>query len=327
MTNHKVPTLAFPKERRGEVQKEDKYKAAGAITQPGGLHAHIWRFLSSLDTSYLTKQVYQKGLERFEHWIRENNITSPTREDILRYKEYLVTEGLAPLSVSCYLVALRRFFSYLEGIKAYPDVAKGIKGMKRPRGFLKDTLTKTQIHRLLSGIEGKEKTDLRDYAMINLMVRTGLRTIEVTRADIKDIGTESNETVLRVWGKGRSEKDDFVILTHESYDPLMDYLKTRKHSSDDEPLFISHSNRSVNGRLTTRSIRRLVKWRMALVGLATSKLTAHSLRHTSATLALQNGADIVSVKDMLRHTNINTTMIYVHNLNRIEKGAEKFISF
>lgn len=77
MINHKVPTLAFPRATRGEVQKKDKYEASGTITQPDGLCAHIWRFLNSLDTSDLTKQVYRKGLERFEHWIGENNITSP----------------------------------------------------------------------------------------------------------------------------------------------------------------------------------------------------------------------------------------------------------
>lgn len=297
------------------------------VAKPQALHSYIGTFIQTLDAREITKQVYYKGLQRFENWIMENNIVSPQREDILRYKDFLQTDGLAPLSISAYLVALRRFFSYLEGIKAYPNIARDIKGMKRPRGFLKDTLTKTQIKRLLNGISEKEIADLRDFAIINLMLRTGLRTIEVVRADIKDIGTESNETVLRVWGKGRDEKDEFVILTAEAYNPIMDYLKARKNPKDTEPLFVSHSNRARSGRLTTRSIRRLVKTRMFTVGLKTAKLTAHSLRHTTATLALQNGADIVSVKDMLRHSNINTTMIYVHNINRIEKGAEKFVSF
>ena len=297
------------------------------VGKPQELHSYIAVFIRTLDAREVTKEVYRQGLQRFENWIIENKIVSPEREDILRYKDFLQADGLAPLSISAYLVALRRFFAYLEGIKAYPNIARDIKGMKRPRGFLKDTLTKTQINRLLNGIQEKEIRALRDFAMINLMVRTGLRTVEVIRADIKDIGTESNETVLRVWGKGRDEKDDFVILTQEAYNPIMDYLKARKHPKDTEPLFVCHSNRAKDGRLTTRSIRRLVKERMLAVGISTTKLTAHSLRHTSATLALQNGADIVSVKDMLRHSNINTTMIYVHNINRIEKGAEKFVSF
>ncbi len=302
-------------------------KNSREVAQRQGLRVFIDTFIKSLDARDITKQVYRKGLQRFESWIMQNQIISPQRGDILRYKEFLQSDGLAPLSISVYLVSLRRFFTYLEGIKAYPNVARDIKGMKRPRGFLKDTLTKTQIKRLLEGVQRDSVVALRDYAMINLMLRTGLRTIEVIRADIKDIGTESGETVLRVWGKGRDEKDDFVILTADAYNPLMDYLKARRHPKDDEPLFVSHSNRARNGRLTTKSIRRLVQERLEAVGLKTSKLTAHSLRHTAATLALQNGADIVSVKDMLRHSNINTTMIYAHNINRIEKGAEKYVSF
>lgn len=302
-------------------------KADREVQKPQALHTYVDMFVRALDAREVTKDVYRKGLYRFENWVSSNNVVSPQREDVLRYKEFLQSDGLAPLSVSAYLVSLRRFFAYLEGIKAYPNIARDVKGMKRPRGFLKDALTKTQIKRVLTHITDKSITDLRDYAIINLMLRTGLRTIEVVRADMKDIGTESNEMVLRVWGKGRDEKDDFVILTPEAYNPIMDYIKARKTVVDTAPLFVSHSNRARNGRLTTRSIRRLVKERMGDVGLKTAKLTAHSLRHTSATLALQNGADIVSVKDMLRHANINTTMIYVHNMNRIEKGAEKYVSF
>ena len=107
----------------------------------------------------------------------------------------------------------------------------------------------------------------------------------------------------------------------------MDYLKDRKHPKADQPLFVSHSNRAKEKRLTTRSIRRLVKNQLRKAGLVSEKLSAHSLRHTCATIALGNGADVVSVKDMLRHTNINTTMIYIHSLDRIKKGAERFVSF
>lgn len=291
------------------------------------LHSFVDDFIQSLDSSKSTKRTYKQALERFELWIAENNITSPQRGDILRYKDGLKADGLASLTVSAYLVAVRRFFAYLEGIKAYPNIAKDIKGMKRPKGFLKDTLTKTQVKRLLRTIQENGITSLRDFAIINLMLRTGIRTIEVVRADIGDLGTESGENVLRIWGKGRDEKDDFVLLTPDAYNPIMDYLKNRKQPEASKPLFVSHSNRSINNRLTTRSIRRIVKRQLRKAGLDSRKLSAHSLRHTAATIALQNGADIVSIKDMLRHTNISTTMVYAHNVNRIEKGAEKFVSF
>lgn len=293
-------------------------------------------FLASIDTKERTRDAYRKALKVFNEWIAERGYTRPTRENIIEYKQYLqdkiiqTQDGEKPLSaltISAYLTALRRFFGYLEAEKIYPNIAKDIKGLKRPKGFLKDTLTKDEVIRLLEGIQETTLNDLRDYAVINLMIRTGLRTIEVTRALIGDIGRESGETVLRVWGKGRDSKDDFVILTEESYKPILDYLQARGETSTQEPLFSSHSNRNKKEALTTRSIRRIIETRLKAVGLKTSKVTAHSLRHTAGTIALMNGADILGVKEMLRHSSVNTTLVYAHNLNRITKGAEKYIDF
>jgi len=297
----------------------------------------VEKFLSTLDTRQTTKDAYRKALRVFEIWIKDKGYTRPSREHILAYKDYLKDKSvvnsdgevntLSPQTVTSYLTAVRRFFAFLEAEKVYPNIAKDIKGLKRPKGFLKETLTKDEALRLLEGIERKGLNALRDYAMINLMLRTGLRTIEVSRVLIGDIGRETGETVLRVWGKGRDTKDDFVILTDKAYEPILDYLQARGQTKLSEPIFISHSNRNQAEALTTRSIRRVIMERLKAVGLKTDKVTAHSLRHTAGTIALLNGADILAVKEMLRHTNINTTLVYTHNLNRLSKGAEKFIEF
>ncbi|HOD01768.1 MAG TPA: tyrosine-type recombinase/integrase [Clostridiales bacterium] len=297
----------------------------------------VEKFIASLDAKDRTKEAYRKALRVFEIWIADKGHKNPQREQILEYKDYLQSKtiagadgeikSLSSLTVSAYLTALRRFFAYLEGEKIYPNIARDIKGLKRPRGFLKETLTKDEVKRLLEGIKTDNLNALRDYALINLMLRTGLRTIEIVRASIGDIGREGGETVLRVWGKGRDTKDEFVILTDASYKPVLDYLQARKTTNTSEPLFASHSNRNTTEALTTRSIRRIIEARLKAVGLKTSKVTAHSLRHTAGTIALLNGADLIQVKEMLRHSNINTTMTYAHNLNRLAKGAEKFIEF
>lgn len=297
----------------------------------------IERFLLSLDTTLCTKDTYRKALRVFYNWVVIRECKQPQRKDILEYKAFLQnktitdhtgeTKKLSSLTVTAYLTALRRFFAYLEAEKIYPNIAKDIKGLKRPKGFLKETLTKDEVNRLLEGIKTDDLNALRDLAIINLMVRTGLRTIEVTRASIEDVGRNSGEVILRIWGKGRDTKDDFVILTKESHDPILDYLQARGETKKRDPLFISHSNRNHAQALTTRSIRRIIGARLKDVGLKSAKVTAHSLRHTAGTIALANGADLLAVKEMLRHSNINTTLIYTHNLNRIAKGAEKFIAF
>lgn len=297
----------------------------------------VEKFLACLDAKERTKEAYRKSLRVFEIWISDKGIKNPQREHILAYKDFLQSKtivgndgnikSLSSLTVSAYLTALRRFFMFLEGEKIYPNIAKDIKGLKRPRGFLKENLTKDEAKRLLDGIKMNAVNSLRDFAIINLMLRTGLRTIEIVRATIGDIGREGGETVLRVWGKGRDSKDEFVILTEASYKPILDYLQERKTTNTSEPLFASQSNRNTTAPLTTRSLRRIIEARLKAVGLKTSKVTAHSLRHTSATLALLNGADILQVKCMLRHSDINTTMNYAHNLDRLAKGAEKHIDF
>lgn len=301
------------------------------------LEKAVEKFLATLDTKHITKDTYKRALRVFEIWINDKGYTRPTREQILEYKDYLKdktivgndgdVKRLSPLTVTAYLTAVRRFFAFLEAEKLYPNVARDIKGLKRPKGFLKETLTKDEALRLLDGIKRENLNALRDYAMINLMLHTGLRTIEVTRILIGDIGRETGETVLRVWGKGRDSKDDFVILTEQAYKPMLDYLQARGQGKLSEPFFTSHSNRNKAEALTTRSIRRIIEDRLTAVGLKSAKITAHSLRHTAGTIALLNGADILSVKEMLRHSNINTTLTYTHNLNRLSKGAEKFIEF
>lgn len=288
---------------------------------------YISQFIASLDVKPASRDTYRKALKQFSLWIAANNVTSPTREDILHFKEALKAANLSAMSISSYLVAVRRFFAYLEGLKIYPDVAKDVKGEKRPKGYLRDGLSVIQVQRLLSTIPRAGLSNLRDFALVNLLVHTGMRTIEAVMADVGDLRAKDGEMVLWILGKSRDSKDEFVVLTQEAYGPIMDYLKVRGQPETSAPLFVSHSRAVKNERLTTRSIRGIVVRWLVEAGLHSARISSHSLRHTAASTAFQNGADPVSVQQMLRHANINTTMIYVHNMNRIKNAAEKHISF
>lgn len=289
----------------------------------------INRWLASLDAKQTTIDTYRKAIKSFLSWTSQQGITRPQREDILAYKRSLESEDKSTYTIGSYLTTVRRFFAFLEAEQLYPDIAKSIRGPKRPRGYAKEALTREQARRLVDSIDPSEgTTGLRDLALVNLLLRTGMREIEATRADVGDIGKEAGVLVLRVHGKGRDSKDDFVVLTADSYSPLADFLAARgKVNNNNEPLFPSYSNRNRNGRLTTRAIRRIVENRLERAGLKEERVSCHSLRHTCATLALLGGADVVSVKEMLRHENINTTMVYVHSLNRVQDGAEQYVEF
>lgn len=160
-----------------------------------------------------------------------------------------------------------------------------------------------------------------------LLIYTGLRTIEVARAQVGDIRNKGNTIVLYVQGKGHTEKDSFVVLPETVQHAINDYLKARPETlTDESPLFACTGNRATNKPLHVKSISRIVKGIFKENGLISERLTAHSTRHTACTLALLSGASLQDVQQMARHQNINTTLIYSHNINRLANNAESKIA-
>lgn len=269
-------------------------------------------FVSTQDVKESSRKLYARTLKLFFEWVEEKGktISSLTRTDILEYKEELFSKGLSSLSVASYLTSLRKFYEWTEGEKYYPNIVKGVKTPRRVQAFKKQHLTEEKSGELLSHFES---LSLRDYAIVNLMIRTGLRTIEISRADVGDITFKSGRRILRVWGKGHDTKDDFVVLTDKTYLPIKRYLDTRKGAKPTEPLFSSDSHRNSGERLTTRTISGLCKGGLKAIGLDGREFTAHSLRHTTAVAILKNGGDITQAQNVLRHTSPTTTQIYVES--------------
>lgn len=291
------------------------------------MYSLVDKFINAQDVKQSSKDTYHKALRRFIGWLKREDIHNPTREDILAYKEFLQAQKQSSFTISGYMTVVRKLFEYLESTIGYQNVAKGIKGAKRSKGFRKDALTVEQIRELLAHIDCSTIRGKRDYALLNLMLRTGLRTIELIRADVGDIRQQSGEAVLWIHGKGRDSKDEFVLLTQDTLKPTYEYLHARGKVDDSDPLFVSVSDRNKNKRLTTRSIRRIVKQHLRGINLDSDRLTAHSFRHTFATIALMNGAPLLQVKEAMRHNSVETTLIYTHSLDRVSNGAERYINF
>jgi len=293
-----------------------------------GLEELIQNFLDDQDISGSSKDTYSRSLKQFISWIYETGRDGKLdlqREDILAYKDYLADKS--SYTVTLYMTSVRKLYQWLESKRIYPDVTRGIKGAKKPKGFRKDSLTPDQLREALKAMKKQSLEGLRDYALFNLMARTGLRDIEVSRALIEDIRQETGQAVLWIQGKGRDSKDDFVLLTKEALSPIKRYLKARGDLLQKDPLFCSHSDRNNGESLTSRSISRIVKKALRRIGLDDKRLTAHSLRHTAITLSIKGGASLQQAQAMARHTDPKTTLVYFHNLDRIQAGAEKFIDF
>ena len=229
------------------------------------------RFIDDQDIKSNSADLYRRTLKQYFKWVALQGLPMGEIQHlhIIKYKADLLNDGKSSLTVGGYITSVRRFYEWTEAKKYYPNIAKGVKTPKRAQQFKKQPLSATESTDLLNQV-----TNPRDLAIINLCLRTGLRTIEVVRANVGDIETKGGQIILNVHGKGRDDKDQFVILTNKAQAPITEYLKARgivlgnlKPGQQNEPLFISNSNKNKGERLDTRTIRRIAKNNLIAIGL------------------------------------------------------------
>lgn len=282
-------------------------------------------FLKFADVTEKSIVTYKRALKQFVKYLALNNITQPTRQDVINFRESLREDHKAT-TIQTYLIAVKLFFRWTAQSNLYPDIADHIKGVKLTREHKKDSLTTKQVKKVLEGIDRSTLEGLRNYAIVSLMITGGLRTIEVCRADIDDLRTLGDYTVLYLLGKGRQEKAEYIKVVDEVETAIRTYLKASGSAEPNTPLFKCISNKHKGGRLSTRTVSRIVKEALRDAGFDSDRLTAHSLRHTTGTLNLKNGGSLEETKQLLRHVNLNTTMIYAHHLERLNNKSEERIA-
>ncbi len=315
-------------------------------------NAMLYEFINCIDTSLKTKETYTRALEQFVKWLDINEIANPVRADIIHYREEIKAR-LKPNTVQIYIIAIRQFYKWLEQEGYYKNIAENIKGARISREHKKDAFTVIQIKDVLNtlgscdashvsyvndtqyslnafnALDTCNTTDiyrLRDYAILLLAVTGGVRTIELQRANICDMRNLRDHTVLYLQGKGKDEKTDYVKLTPPVEKAIRSYINKRITAKQTDPLFASHSDRNCGHRLTTRSISRLMKNAFIKSGYISDRLTAHSLRHTAGTINLLCGGTLEETQQLLRHKDINTTMIYLHHIERDKNKSEQRIT-
>lgn len=301
-------------------------RTQGAMQAPVFTEDLFARFVGFIDAKPKTVETYTRAIRQLFAFFAARGITQPTREDILSYRDELKASGHKPTTVQNYITAARLFFQWLEQERIYPNIAAHIKGAKLDKEHKKDYLTSRQVKTILGKVDRSSLQGLRDYAVLALMITGGLRTIEVSRADVGDLRAAGDNTVLYIQGKGRDEKTEYVKIDAKVEEALRDYLKARGSAAQTEPLFASLSNNSKGQRMSTRSISGIVKSHLQAAGFDSEKLTAHSLRHTAVTLSLLAGKNLAEVQQFARHANIATTQIYNHALDKAKNGCSEVIA-
>ncbi|HSC24876.1 MAG TPA: tyrosine-type recombinase/integrase [Candidatus Babeliales bacterium] len=277
-------------------------------------------FITAQDISLNSRITYFNAMQQFVRWCREKKVEKPQRETILSYKFWLDTKGLSSYTKAIYIVVIRRFFLWTEDAQLYPNVSRGVRGIKKyAKNHQKESLSIDSLKQLFASIDCSSLKGKRDFALINILVRTGLRLKEIASALIEDMYDQRGEMSLWIHGKGRSSKDEFVLLTPQTLVSLYDYLQERVVKSEKEPIFISLSDRNYGKKLTIFSLSRIIKRRLRAAGFDSKRITAHSLRHTFGVLSMQAGASLYEVQLAMRHSAPTTTQLYLGDIERIKR--------
>jgi len=224
--------------------------------------------------------------------------------DVYAFMNYLSRDrNLGERARARKIATIRSFYKYLTN-KARLLSENPMQDLDSPRArkTLPRYLSLDESIQLLESIDGDNKT--RDYCILMLFLNCGLRISELAGLNLTDIRGEQ----LRVLGKGNKER--IVFLNVACQQALDDWIAERGSSASIDPnaLFISRKH----ARLTTDGIHYMVKQRLKKAGLDASLYSSHKLRHTAATLMLQNGVDVRTLQEVLGHEHLNTTQIYTH---------------
>ena len=228
-----------------------------------------------------------------------------TLTDIYSYMNYLSRDrGLNNTSRARKVATIRSFYKYLTN-KAKLLETNPVQDLDSPH--LKKSLPKylnlEESIDLLDNVDGKNAS--RDYCILTLFLNCGLRISELVGLNKTDVRGDQ----LRVLGKGNKER--VLYLNDACQQALEDWMTERDTLTlvDQNALFVTLQNRR---RISTAAVHKLVKKHLAAAGLDSSQYSSHKLRHTAATLMLQNGVDVRTLQEVLGHDHLNTTQIYTH---------------
>ena len=274
--------------------------------EPGGpaVAAFLRYLVAERAASEHTVRSYRTDLADCAAFLQRRGLGALPDADARVIRGYLADlhdRGLARTSIARRLATLRSFFRFLVRRKlARTNPAREVRTPSLP-GRLPAHLPIDQSDALFRQRFGDDEASRRDRAILEVLYASGVRVAELSGLDLPDV--DLREGGVRVLGKGRKER--IVPLGAKAIEALRDYLGARE--SGQGPLF----QNARGGRLTVRSLHRIVRARARAAGIA-GRVTPHTLRHTFATHLLDAGADLRLIQELLGHARLTTTQRYTH---------------
>ncbi len=263
-----------------------------------------------------TRGNYERYLNAFLDFTKIKKPEDITTEIVMQFRLHLARRAqengtsLKRITQAYYIIAIRNFLKYLlkqDYEVLSPDKIELPKIVRRQI----EIIEYADLERFLGSPKTNSLRGLRDKAILEVLFSTGLRISELCNLD-RYINLERGEFTVR----GKGEKLRVVFLSDRARQALKHYLD--KRGDADEHLFISLTKSEtpkVIGKITPRAVQRLVEYYRKKAGI-TKRITPHQIRHQFATDLLANGADLRSVQEMLGHSNISTTQVYTHVINK-----------
>ena len=235
-----------------------------------------------------------------------NNLLDVTKEDVNNYLKYLYDNKISKSSMARKLSSLRTFYNYLIkkdiiGINYFNMIKNPKKEASLPK-FVKED----EIKEMFAIPDTRTWIGMRNLLIVRMLYATGLRVSELVNVKLDDINI--SDRTIRILGKGSKER--IVVFGNNTKECLEDYLNRGRRQVDFHNSPYLFLNKDGN-RLSQRYVRKIIDDIIFKASIE-HHVSPHMLRHTFATGMLNNGADLVSVKDLLGHESLNTTSIYTH---------------
>jgi len=277
--------------------------------QSGELARQFARYLKESGFSLATIKNYVTDIGNFASWLghaRTKPLLQSTGEDIREYCLELVTvKGHLPSTVNRRLQSIRKFYRHaLESGLMQENPALGVKLLPQPRAQVVRGLNQSEIERLLRAVrQGSPRLMKRDYAIVQLMLQTGIRVGELARLKLSDVLLSEEKGVLKIRGE-RAPQDREIPLNTSARKAISAYLEQRPPSRSDH-LFLSRKG----DPLSVRSVQTLVSGYAQAAGL--ENVSTYTLRHTHGQHLLRDTGDLSLVARLLGHKRLETAIKYI----------------
>ena len=271
--------------------------------------------------STLTVEAYSRDMSQFADYMRNTYaIGDLTKVETAMVKSYIVDlkkDGLANRSINRKISTLRTFYKYcLRENLMEKSPMMGVKALKVPQNLVK-FVTESDINKVSFG-EVEDFPTCRDRLLFELLYQTGMRQAELR--GLKDTDVDRSGLLLKVHGK--RNKDRFVPLSIEMVNMIAQYqaLRDATFPTRADHLLLNDKGEAMTPYFVYAKVHHILE------GVTTLKQKSpHVLRHTCATVLLENGANLRAIQELLGHSSLSSTQIYAHNtieqLKKIHKQA------